>query len=263
MKRINLLAFILGSALVFVGCIESPSPTPAGPPSDGFLVRTLEQDFVNGIPTAPAHVAPGINFGGQFQFQSPAAMFVGVNGTCSHITDSLGFASCPNAKIPGHWSFEEINGPCFGKGNILEQNISPRDTVLILCITDLQVFGVAPDTMDVNSPSPTIEMTGVGMDSTYGMPVMQISDSNGDVVASTNATAINGDGTWVQAPTPSVGNFYSGTYLVVVSNVQADGTLMRVGAAWMTLLGNDPPPPPPPDPDPTPSPCDNGPCMVY
>jgi len=189
---------------------------------------------------------------------------VGTIDTCTGTTDSFGLYPCPNRKIPAIWIFQELSGPCFGKGNILEKTINPGDTVLILCILDFRQFFLTSDTMDVNSPPPAIEMTGVGMDSSYGMPVMQITDSDGNVVTSTSATAINGDGTWIQAPTPSIGNLYSGPYLVVVSNVQADGTLMRVGAAWMTLYGNDPPPPPPPpDPDPTPTPCGDGPCLIY
>jgi hypothetical protein len=261
MKRYNWLACTLASALFLVGCKDSPPPTPQPPPSDGFLVRTFEQDFVNGIPTAPARIVPGISFAGKFEFQVPNALFVGIHNTCGGTTDPLGFFPCPNVTIPGVWSFIELSGPCFGRGDILEQTIFPRDHVFLVCKTNLQTFLVIPDTEDVNSTSPTIEMTGVGMDSTYGMPVIQFGDWGGNVVASTNTTAINSDGTWVQAPTPYLGNIYSGTYLVVVSNVQADGSLMRVGAAWMVVMGNEPPPPPPPDPDPTP--CGDGPCLIY
>lgn len=259
MKKIQWIGFILVNALVFVSCKEPPPPTPPPLPSNGFLVRTLEQDFLNGIPTAPAHFVPGIIFRGQWEFQSRPAPYVGTIDTCDGATDLLGFYPCVNAKIPAIWVFQEFNGPCFGKGNILEKTINPGDTVLLICITDLRSFFLASDTMDINSPSPTMEMTGIGMDSTYGMPVMQIADADGNVVASTSATAINGDGTWIQAPTPGIGNLYSGPYLVVVSNVQLDGTLMRVGAAWISLYGNDPPPPPPPDPDPTP--CGDRPCL--
>lgn len=220
-------------------------PTPPTPPPNGFRVQTLGQDFVNGIPTTPPIPTPGIGFNSNFLFNTQPT-----NGTltnCAGITDITAHFPCPDRKVPAVWQFTFTSGFCFGRSDATDIDVQAGSTVHFICERHFRRFFLSPQSIDVNAPPPTVQITGDGMTSAYGMPeIVFVNSETGEVVATVHATAINADGTWIEAPTPFLGSNYSGQYAAVVYNMRADGTEDPTGGDWFQLYGNDPPPPPPP-----------------
>jgi hypothetical protein len=115
-------------------------------------------------------------------------------------------------------------------------------------------FTASPSSIDLAAPPATVTLSGVGIDATYGMPLIQYYDSTGSLVASALANTVASDGTWLQGNTPDLSNAYNGETNVEVSNRLADGTWSYpVGIAPLTIYGGNDPPPlddgPPPDPE--------------
>jgi hypothetical protein len=244
MKKLTYLLILL-SLFGAVAC-QPPSPPPA--PPTGFRVQTLGQDFVNNIPTTPPIPTPGIGFSSQFIFNSRPT--TGTLRSCAGTTDITSHFPCPDREAPAVWEFKHTSGFCVGAPPVLSDgDVEPGSTVHFICERHFRQFFFAPQGVDVDAPPATIEFTGDGMTSTYGMPEITIVNSEtGEVVANVTATAINAEGTWIQAPTPFLGFNYSGQYAAVVYNKLADGTEDPTGGDWFQLYGNDPPPPPSDDP---------------
>lgn len=244
-----LLCVPVVAAVLALAC---PPPAPPPAPPNGFLVQTQIQEFVNGIPTTPPLLLPFVGLHTQFYFASQPT--IGTLTTCTGVTDGLAHLNCPDRRVPAVWEFIFTSGPCFGIGNVNNVDIPPGGLVGFRCELFFGRFSLSHSSMDVGSPPPTFTLTGDGMSSTYGMPVLKfVNTETGEIEATVTATSLNPEGTWLQAPTPFLGFMYSGQYVVVVQNVKSDGSLEGLGGDWLEIYGNDPPPPPPP-PCPAPQP---------
>jgi hypothetical protein len=99
--------------------------------------------------------------------------------------------------------------------------------------------------MVTSSPPASIQVDGVGMTTTYGMPHVQIWNSLGTKIAEVVATSVTDNGTVLKAPGPGISNASTGTYGLQVLNVASNGSLSPVGAAPMPIIYVDPNLPPP------------------
>lgn len=89
-------------------------------------------------------------------------------------------------------------------------------------------------------PSSLTFHTGAGLHSWYGMPLVQITDTQGVSVQAQVATDMGSDGSWVTINMPNMAGGYSGNYEVVISNRRGDGAYEQVGLAYLPTYGNDP-----------------------
>jgi hypothetical protein len=112
-------------------------------------------------------------------------------------------------------------------------------------------FSSAPQTVDLLAPPSTIELTGEGLTTAYGMPYIEYRDPyTGNLIGATYATAVGGKGGWLQANTPDLSGVYDGVYSILISNIRADGSLEPVGTATIECTGRPYVFEPPPDPGP-------------
>ncbi len=103
-------------------------------------------------------------------------------------------------------------------------------------------LSASPSSVYLPTPPATATITGQSFDTTYGMPRVDYTDSNGYLVGSVYATSVSSDGTSLQANMPDLSNVYSGTYQVKVTNKTYDGYYLNiVGKAPMTGWGRDRP----------------------
>ncbi len=138
----------------------------------------------------------------------------------------------------GHLNYpKDANGAC---GNV----------TFTISGTGLFSFSVNPYSIDSQAAPATMTVNGSELSTAYGMPLVQFYDNNSTFMGQTTATAVAGDGTWLEAPTTDLSGVYSGYYQVEISNIGADGNPSLIGVANVNVYGNDPPPPP----DPTPCP---------
>ena len=233
-------------AAFFAFSCPPPPPPIGGPPLDGFQVQTYYQEFLNEAPTTPARLLPYTFVETHYLFSTQPTH--GTETTCNDTTNFQSLFQCPNTKLPAVWEFTFGSGPCWGISDATNVDIQPASKVGYVCEIHHHRFGLSTVSIDVSAPPPTIQFTGFGMDATYGMPVIKFLNlETGDESTNTTASAINGDGTWLEASTPYLGFTYSGQYVAIVYNVKSDGSLEGVGGDWLEIYGNDPPPPPPSD----------------
>lgn len=252
--KLLLLCVPVVAAVLALGC---PPPAPPPVPPNGYLVQTQIQEFVNGIPTTPPLLLPFVGLHNTFNFATQPT--IGTLSTCTGITDGLAHLPCPDRIVPAVWVFRFTSGPCFGIQNISDVDIPIGGLVGFRCELFFGRFNLSPSFIDATSPPPAFTLTGDGMSSTYGMPVLKfVHTETGEIRGSVTASSVSPDGTWVQAPMPFLGFMYSGQYVVVVQNVKSDGSLEGLGGDWLDIYGNDPPPPPPP---PCPAPLPDEPAM--
>lgn len=248
MKKVIYFALSVGTFLITVAF----SCTPPPPPPNGFNIKTQFQEIINGIPGP--EVGQSRAFNAEFLTGNPTT---GTLSRCFGQTDSSGHFPCPDRRVPAVWAFTfaDVLRPCSGQTNF--HDVTPGGTIVITCQRFITQFFVSPDAIDMTSPPATMDISGGGMDTTYGMPQVAILTAGGQLLGQSTATACNGS--WLQTPTPYLGFVGSGQYLLEVGNIGADGNILPIGGAWIWVFGNEPPPPPPP------MPCygSGGPCEEY
>lgn len=97
-------------------------------------------------------------------------------------------------------------------------------------------FTSSPNSIDLQSPPTTFTVTGDGLDTTYGMPVVEFFDWSGSMVGSATATSVNG--TTLTATTPNLWNAYSGYWVIAVFNQTSSG-LVYLGSGEVEATGRD------------------------
>lgn len=165
---------------------------------------------------------------------------------------------CPinDGRVPARWTI--IAGPfgeCFGQITDPNMDVSAGETKTARCVVPgiIFPFSTNPAPVNLQSVPASFDMTGSNLDTTYGMPHVEYFDAySGEIVGSVDATAVSGDGSWLQAPTPDLSQVYSGSYNILISNRQSDGSLAYVGTSSVDTYGRDFIYEPPPDP------CDGG-----
>lgn len=258
-KTTVLLLFLALTWVTFdFGC-ATPSPTPTPPP--GFIILTVITEFgFFGLPvTAPM---TNVNVAGQWERDAMNLGPIGGRNTFFQGNSGLGKLLVPDARTPAFWKLGEFNGPCANQS--FDIGIRQNDGVFMNCDTTkpgphLGVsFEAIPSGVDITNPPATLTITGQDMDTTYGMPMVEYYDVNGNLFAQTQASYVAPDGTSLTVSAPDFSSSPTGQYLVVVSNVDPNGNLVMIGSTSIDVFTPGPPPPPP-----DPGPCGDGPCLIY
>lgn len=178
-------------------------------------------------------------------------------------TNENGRAPIGGGRAPAIWQFNILGdrgnfGLC--RGSVFNGFTTPLGTTDIFCPRGIAAFFTAdPSMIDVQAPPPSVTLTGQGINTTYGMPVIEFWDEYGTLVGQTQAAEVSPDGTWARGTTPAMdpNSMYGGAYTVSVSNAMSDGTYSSIGFASLSVTNSNPPPPPEPEPEPEPQPCIN------
>lgn len=201
-------------------------------------------------------------FGGGFMFVSPtniSGTWLFDNGTATGSVQSfsllcLGVCPINNGRVPARWNI--VAGgqfECIGYREPTQRDVTLNSTQISRCVIPGIVFpfSPAPGLVDLLAPPSTIELTGEGLTTDYGMPYIEYRDPyTGNLIGATYATAVGGKGAWLQANTPDLSGIYDGVYSILISNIRADGSLEPVGTATIECTGRPYVFEPPPDPGP-------------
>ncbi len=85
------------------------------------------------------------------------------------------------------------------------------------------LFSVSPDPINLQSPPGSLTIYGYGISAAYGAPTIECIDPYGRRISTTTATAVAGDGSWVQINLPDLSQAYTGQFQVLVINRTWDG----------------------------------------
>jgi hypothetical protein len=233
---ISLLVVIAVSA-----CNDTPT-LPAPTPGGGFIIET------NFFPVNSGPITPvgGIDVHGDWNNDEPGAQ--GDPLSFDRITNSLGLASVDNGRAPAQWNMEwKSGGPagCVGLRNLFPTN--PGRVTEVTCfeqIVSLQStadFAFSPTPIHTVSPPSTVMISGSGLSSQFGKPLLQYYDLSGTLVAQTNAGVVASDGSWLQASVPAnVSQLAGGVYAGFIYNANASGGRDYVGVAAVRVIAPTP-----------------------
>jgi hypothetical protein len=97
-----------------------------------------------------------------------------------------------------------------------------------------------PGSIDLQNPPESILISGQGIDSTYGPPMVEYFDSYGYLIGSVAASKIGDDGSWGYVEVPDLSSVYSGSYQIRITNMTAAGHYLNiVGTASVIASGRD------------------------
>lgn len=164
---------------------------------------------------------------------------------------NLGFAQFTGAKVPAVWRFN-ASGYAGCPGLVIEEREMKRgNKIRLTCFTfGVGLFASSPDTVDITAPPATGTISGSGIDPSYGMPKVGYYDETGTLVAEQTASYVASDGSALQGPVPDFSSSYNGTYTLLVSNINSDGSSTIIGSAYINVTGFYIEPPPPYEEDP-------------
>jgi hypothetical protein len=240
MKTVKLFSLIATLALLIpaAGCGGGGGST--SDPNRGFDVETIVNS--NGV-----NFAQGARVQAQFQYATGTT----IGATEFFDRNVLHNARFEGAKVPGVWRFIASGyAGCFGQVRA-EEDMGIGEKIRLTCFTiGVGLFSASPDSVDITAPPSTGTVAGSGIDATYGMPVVGYYNEGGYLMSEQTATAVAGDGTWLQGPVPDFSGSYNGQYNLVVSNKNADASRTIIGTAVVYVTGFYIPPPPEPEPNP-------------
>jgi hypothetical protein len=235
MKKLTYLFFVVTLAFVSMGADCDSGPPP--PPATGFSIHT--QNSIDGIMVGRTIVDFG-NVDTAGNVINDIGTAYGNTRGFRAFTDARGFFKVNDGRVPARWHFAEFTGPCRGKS--VNDDVTAHKEQLLLCVLPDLPFGfftATPSSVDLMSPPASFTLSGQGIDTTYGMPLVEYYSDSGVLVAQTTATAVAGDGTWLQANTPNLSSVYSGTYLIAVRNATWEGLYEFVGTTSVDTWGRD------------------------
>jgi hypothetical protein len=255
-----LLRTVLFLASLFVlsaySCTNSLPPTTSGP---GFLIETEFFSLEGSLfPTPVGNVVTG------WTWKNDVAGFTAVGDASpfQNQTNVIGIGVSDNGRVPALWDVSwKSGGPpeCIGApedpvlgqfqsnpGRITEVICFERPNTDSVQLQSQQTFTFNPSPIYTDGSSgSTATISGSGLSTQYGMPLLRYFDMTGNLVTQTNVTAVASDGSWATAPIPDVSQLQLGGYAGFIYNANASGGYDYLGTTSVMVL--DPPPPPPPD----------------
>jgi hypothetical protein len=224
-KKMTALSLAILTVLFSAACGSNGSSGPT------FYVYT--EAFVNGTNQREGNVNfEGFDIGGGGY--TPWDTHVG-----PHASDSTGYRQETNVDVPNQWSFTRYPSPLCNTVRNKGGWVGASQVIHLTCSDSILLFNTDPSSMDAYSHPDFFTITGQSISQAYGSPRIQFYNEMGNVFATTYASAVAGDGSWVQTPTPDLSVVYSGTYDVLVANQNPDGSYTAVGATTLEVTGND------------------------
>lgn len=189
-------------------------------PNPGFRVTT-EREVRTGIffpILIPAPLPGAVTSGRAYAYQPGDPPSTGVREAFTgRISNFAGIFDVDQGKAPFTWRFDANSGwgACNGSSNFF--HTSPGGNTQVICPEDGYFhFLFAPSVVYRNDPP--VELQGYinNIDISYGVPIFHFEDYTGQLIATTNATQVNG--TDVRASSSCLTDKPIGTYTVKVYN---------------------------------------------
>jgi hypothetical protein len=241
MNKTILATLILCSLLMFSGCPGDGPTLPKTTAGGGFTIQTftsVNEDFPD--PT------PQVRLGGTFKLPDLA----GAQGDASAwnvTTRAEGLGVVSNGRAPANWHVTWVTGgfetACFGLSTDLFVDLHQISGLLCEVFVfepanlgQSASFHFSPNPIHTANPPGTVTITGTGISSQNGMPLLQYYTLDGTLVNQAYATAVAGDGSWLQAPVPSLAGLQAGTYVGFIYNENADSSYSYIGTSAVDVI---------------------------
>ncbi len=251
MSKIRLMLLVLPLAEMLGGCSRPPGITQ---------MTVTTQHIAGGIFLAdPNAVVSGVTPDPPFPGD-----FTNITASFTDVTNFRGGLVKQGLILPASWGFTRFPTPnCPRTDLFTATRLGNPATPHLVCGQTFVSLTVLPTTVDFLSPPGVLTITNNQnlFSAIYGMPTVSIYDETETLMSAASANWVSADRNSLTVPLLLRPNMFTGTYAIVVRNVQADASQAITGGASVYVIHNDPPPPPPP-PDPAPDPCGRAPCLI-
>lgn len=235
--------------ILLAGCGPNPPKLPETTYGGGWYISTGFVPQYGAIVPAPQTAVLGTWVS---DLSSNAA---GDASTFRLTTNDIALGTVENGRVNANWSLEWVadaeypecdnyitSGPVYTAGQIEELNCY----VLGGIVTEPDSITVLPSSVDIASTPQLMQIQGAPFQSTYGWPVVQYFDLQGDFLAQSCATSISTDQTSITTDTPDFSSLTPGVYVAVVNNQASDGSLVYLGIGTFNIENLAPSPISPP-----------------
>jgi hypothetical protein len=221
------------SLTLLTGCPPESPTLPPATPGGGFIIETGFNPYGAPVLVIPA---PGSSIQGTWQSDSYGA--TGDPSSWTEMTNAEALASVVNGRAPATWTFTWVSSVTFPACSGKQSNgtVSLHGIEGIVCYErggyvsgEAQPFVFSPNPLNPASLPSTVTIQGSGFISTYGMPVVQYFDMQGNLVTQQAVTSVSPDGTTLTATTPNISELAAGAYAGVINNINASGSYDYVG----------------------------------
>jgi hypothetical protein len=244
MRKIHVLFVLLPFSLLLTGFDGCNASLPKTTQGGGFIIST------GYISHAIVTTAPFVTIYAEWDSDMDGAQ--GDASPWTRTTNAEAVAEVENGRVPAKWdgTWVKSDGPvgeeCAGQKFLLTPNYAGV-VEEINCFevdtgeppppigVDPDPIGVNPESLNPANPPATITLTGSGFSSTYGMPVIQYFDPQGNFINQAAANSVSSDGTTIVANTPGLSQLPAGVYAGVISNVASDGSYQYVSTASINV----------------------------
>jgi len=244
---VNKLKTVLLSAVLLCAALSAACGGGSSQPQSGFKVQGLKYVQVVG---GGFSLVSSANVRGTWQYDIGSA--VGNTRSFGPLLCIGGPCPVNDGRVPARWQIlAGTGGECIGQLTDPNMDVYAGQTKTARCLVSgiIFPFATSPAPVNLQAVPGSFDMTGSNLDTTYGMPRVEYFDAySGNIVGTVDATAVSADGSWLQAPAPDLSQVYSGSYNILISNRQADGSLAYVGTSSVDTYGRDFVFEPPPDP---------------
>lgn len=238
--RRKMKSLLLGVFVITIAACQGDCD-PGPPPPDGFRIHTQIERWVNFAPLIYPHYDVGVFGRWGFDVIEPGAP---PNTGPTEFSDNSGaraYVDVSHARAPALWTLGELNGPCAGKFDF--DILHKGQEYKLICREIIGGFGTFPfaafpSSILLSNIPAEMKVAGDGIDTTYGMPVVEYYNDSGALVGTSSATQVAADGKSISGPTPDLSSCYTGEYTLMVNNRAADGSLVQAGGARLRI-GND------------------------
>jgi hypothetical protein len=233
-RKLNSVLLLVMVALIG-GCPSPPPTLPPATPGGGFIIET-GLSFNGG----PAVSTAAVGVTATWQGDLPGAG--GDPTQFNVVTNQLGLASASGKRAPAQWNFKWYFAPgpasaCVGQS--VTESVQLNDIAASDCqiyqtsnsVVSWGAFQMSPKPVYISSPPQVGTITGSGLKSTYGMPLVQYYKMDGTFVSQEQATTVASGGTSMQIPGFDISQLPVGTYAGFVSNAGPNGTWNYAGTA--------------------------------
>lgn len=241
LTRVLLTVVLTASA---VGC-DTGNTLPTATPGGGFFIETRIKE--SGI----VYIEPGVGIIGNWVADLPGA--AGDPSSWTKISNPQGLISVVGGRAPATWKGTWVSDIGLGDacngfsaqgpvavGKISHITCEPPSSVPQVIASP---FTLSPNPINTTAPPSSVTVTGEGLNTTYGLPLIQYYDLNGNLVAQENATSVSSPTAMVVSG-GGISHLPVGTYAGYVSNAGPNGTWNYVGTGslqvadgWVTIDG--------------------------
>jgi hypothetical protein len=247
LARFLIACSVLATSFIFTTACDN-NPTPSSPYGPGLTLSYYHAlpGFLGGVILIPES---GVEVD-----STVVAVFANAQGSRTSLIgitlSNNGSYYCSDCIQPAGWILTDVDGPhCGGQTGPPgpQGSLASNHILTFLCGPEtIEVLGFLANPTPFNLQSPSdLNLTGNGIDTTYGSPAVGITDDVGTIIYQGQADAVSPDNQTAYVNAGNMSSLYPGAFYAGVANRISDGSYYAFGGASFQAINSSVPTRPP------------------